>query len=68
MAVCTDLTRKFFYSGKELPDPSREMSAELVLEHFANQYPKLQGGKIVEIATTETEIHFELRRRVGDHG
>ncbi|EPH0821809.1 PRTRC system protein C, partial [Pseudomonas aeruginosa] len=42
------LARVFRYAGRDLPDPQPEMPVADVLKHYARQFPKLNGAKIID--------------------
>lgn len=67
-AVLSVIKRAFVYGGRDLPDPNQSFSKEQVLEHFSELYPKLNGGKLVEIGIDKDVITYELRELVGEHG
>lgn len=60
--------RIFRYQARDLPDPDPSMKPDEVLAHYARQFPKLLGGKIVG-PTIEGDAHVhELRASFGDKG
>lgn len=60
--------RVFRFNGRDLPDPDATMKADEVLTHYARQFPKLLGGKVVD-PTIEGDAHvYELRANFGDKG
>jgi PRTRC genetic system protein C len=67
-AEITTLKRTFTYNGRVLPDPDGSYSVEEVLGHYSNLHPQLEGGKVVQTGTSDTEINYELRARFGEHG
>lgn len=67
MAVTT-LQRQFRYNGQTLPDPNATLTTDECLDHYANLYPKLLGGKVVEVGVEGDALVYELRERFGDKG
>lgn len=67
-AQITTLKRTFTYNARVLPDPNESFSVEEVLDHYSSLHPQLEGGKVVQTGTTETEISYELRARFGEKG
>lgn len=62
------LIRVFRMNGTDLPDPDPSKSKDQVLEHYARQYPKLNGGKVVQLETTGDRMIFDLRANFGSKG
>lgn len=68
MATLISAQRVFRFNGRDLPDPDITMSAAEVLMHYARQFPKLLGGKVIE-PVIEADTHvYELRPHFGDKG
>lgn len=68
MATIFEAIRIFRFNGRDLPDPDVTMKPEEVLTHYARQFPKLLGGKVVG-PTIEGDAHvYELRPSFGDKG
>ncbi len=68
-AVIVSLSRVFRYDGIDLPDPDVSASPEEVLAHYAQQYPRLAGGKVVEPVVEADKMVYELRAGgFGDKG
>lgn len=42
------LARVFRYGGRDLADPQPDMAVTDVLKHYARQFPKLNGAKIID--------------------
>lgn len=57
----TTLSRAFRYEGLTLPDPEPSMTADQVLAHYAKQYPRLLGGKVVPPVVEGDKHVYELR-------
>lgn len=55
------LNRIFRYSGRDLPDPNTGMEPEDVLKHYARQYPRLVGAKIVAPVQENDSYVYEFR-------
>lgn len=67
-ATILEAARTFRHSGRDLPDPDASMSPDEVLNHYAREYPKLLGGKVVG-PTIEGDAHvYELRASFGEKG
>jgi PRTRC genetic system protein C len=67
-ATILEAIRIFRHSGRDLPDPDLTMTPDEVLTHYAKQYPKLLGGKVVG-PTIEGDAHvYELRASFGEKG
>lgn len=56
-----DLDRVFRFSGRDLPDPSPSFTPQECLAHFAKQFPKLTGGKVIDPVHEAGSLVFELR-------
>ncbi|KKK99249.1 hypothetical protein LCGC14_2634650 [marine sediment metagenome] len=56
-----DLARVFRFSGRDLPDPCPSYNPQECLAHFAKQFPKLNGGKVVDPVHENGNLVFELR-------
>lgn len=68
-AVTVRLSRVFRYEGIDLPDPDETMDTVEVLAHYTQQYPRLAGGKVVEIGVEGDKLVNELRHGAfGDKG
>jgi PRTRC genetic system protein C len=52
------ITRKFLYNNEELMDPNPEMSANEVLDFYANTYPELTTAQAVETSSEEDTIKY----------
>ncbi|QIE91195.1 PRTRC system protein C [Pseudomonas nitroreducens] len=55
------LDRIFRMSGRDLPDPNPSMEVEAVLKHYARQYPRLTGAKIVPPIQENDTYVYEFR-------
>ncbi|MDX1296629.1 MAG: PRTRC system protein C [Pseudomonas sp.] len=55
------LARVFRYSGRDLPDPQSEMTPGEVLKHYARQFPKLNGAKIIDPIVEKDTYVYEFR-------
>ena len=60
IAILT-LDRVFRYAGLDLDDPDPSMEPPEVLKHFARQYPRLMGAKIVEPVIEGDRHVYEFR-------
>lgn len=68
MASLINAQRVFRFNARDLPDPDPTMKPHEVLNHFARQFPKLLGGKVID-PTIEGDAHvYELRPNFGDKG
>lgn len=68
MATMFNAQRVFRFNGRDLPDPDTTMKPMQVLTHYARQYPKLVGGKVID-PVIEGDAHvYELRASFGDKG
>lgn len=67
-AYVIQATRVFRYKGRDLPDPDQSMKPVEVLAHYARQFPKLLGGKVLDpVIEGDTQVN-ELRESFGDKG
>ncbi|MCY1307441.1 PRTRC system protein C [compost metagenome] len=55
------LDRIFRFAGRDLPDPDPSMQPENVLRHYARQYPRLMGAKIVSPIQEKDSYVYEFR-------
>lgn len=55
------LARVFRYAGRDLHDPQPEMSVTDVLKHYARQFPKLNGAKIIDPIVENDSYVYEFR-------
>jgi PRTRC genetic system protein C len=60
-ATTISLTRIFRFAGRDLPDPHPEMPVADVLKHYARQFPKLNGAKIIEPIVERDTYVYEFR-------
>ncbi|MBB3105264.1 PRTRC system protein C [Azomonas macrocytogenes] len=68
-AAIITLDRVFRYSDRDLPDPDSGMQPEAVLKHYARQFPRLVGAKIVAPIQEEDRYVYEFRKAsFGDKG
>lgn len=69
MAALITAQRVFRFNGRDLPDPDASMKPAEVLTHFARQFPKLLGGKVIDPVIENGDTHvYELRASFGDKG
>lgn len=55
------LTRVFRFAGRDLPDPHAEMTPAEVMKHYARQFPKLNGAKIIDPIVEGDSYVYEFR-------
>lgn len=68
VAILT-LTRVFRFSGRDLPDPDPGMQPQDVLKHYARQFPRLNGGKVIDPISEGDASVYEFRQAsFGDRG
>lgn len=68
VAILT-LTRLFRFSGRDLADPDPSMQPQDVLKHYARQFPRLNGGKVVDpINEGDSQIYEFRQASFGDRG
>mgnify|MGYP003602959847 CR=1 FL=1 len=68
-AVILDLKRVFRMGGRDMEDPNPSMSPTEVLKHFARQFPKLLGAKVIDPTIEGDAQVYELRQAsFGDRG
>ncbi|HFK2003000.1 PRTRC system protein C [Pseudomonas aeruginosa] len=60
-AAVITLERIFRHAGRDLPDPDPSMEPEDVLKHYARQYPRLTGAKIVPPTQESDTYVYEFR-------
>lgn len=68
MASLNTAQRIFRMNGRDLPDPDPTMKPAEVLGHYARQFPKLLGGKIIDPVIEGDKHVYELRQSFGDKG
>lgn len=68
MTAILQARRVFRFSGRDLPDPDVTMTPPEVLGHYARQFPKLLGGKVIEPVIEGDSHVYELRASFGDKG
>lgn len=68
-ALILTLTRVFRFSGRDLPDPDPSMAPGDVLKHYVRQFPRLNGGKVVDPVIEKDQQVYEFRQgNFGDRG
>ena len=55
------LARVFRYGGRDLADPQPDMAVTDVLKHYARQFPKLNGAKIIGPIVENGSYVYEFR-------
>lgn len=69
MAAVISLDRVFRHSGRDLSDPDPSMEPNDVLAHYARQYPRLLGAKVIEPVVEADKLVFTFREGgFGDKG
>lgn len=68
MASLISAQRVFRFNGRDLTDPDSTMTPAEVLTHFARQFPKLVGGKVIDPVIEGDSHVYELRASFGDKG
>lgn len=68
MASLTTVQRVFRFNGRDLPDPDATMKPTEVLTHYARQFPKLLGGKVIDPVHEDGKHVYEMRASFGDKG
>ncbi|WP_409286972.1 PRTRC system protein C [Pseudomonas guariconensis] len=68
-AAILTLTRVFRFGGRDLPDPDPSLSVTDVLKHYARQFARLNGGKVVDpIIEADKQIYEFRQGNFGDRG
>ncbi|SBW84280.1 Conserved hypothetical protein [Pseudomonas veronii 1YdBTEX2] len=63
------LSRLFRFAGRDLPDPDPSMQPMDVLKHYARQFPRLNGGKLIDPINEGDSQVYEFRQgNFGDRG
>lgn len=60
-AAIITLERIFRHSGIDLPDPDPSMSTDDVLKHYARQFPRLMGAKIIPAVQVGDALVYEFK-------
>lgn len=69
MAQILDLVRVFRFGARDLPDPNPALSPEEVMKHYARQFPRLLGAKVIEpIIEGDNHVYEFKQANFGDRG
>ena len=68
MASLNVAERVFRMQARDFPDPDPSMKPSEVLMHYARQFPKLLGGKVIDPVHEDGKHVYEMRPSFGDKG
>ena len=69
MAQILELVRVFRFGARDLPDPNPALSPEEVMKHYAGQFPRLLGAKVIEpVIEGDNHVYEFKQANFGDRG
>lgn len=68
-ATVLTLSRVFRFGGRDLDDPSPDMTPAEVLRHYARLFPRMLGAKVIEPVLEGDKHVYQIKEaNYGDKG
>lgn len=68
-AIAISLTRVFRFGGRDLDDPSPDMTPAEVLRHYSRLFPRMLGAKVIEPVLEGDKHVYQIKEaEYGDKG
>lgn len=68
-AIAISLTRVFRFGGRDLDDPSPDMTPDEVKRHYIRLFPRMAGAKVIEpVLEGDKQVYLIKEQGYGDKG